>query len=157
MRLSSQLLICGLLGLSGCAQMNHTEKGAVLGGVGGAGIGAIVGHQFGKQSGAGAVIGGLVGTAGGALVGNSQDQRARADKYAAQAAYERGARMADQRALTNRDVIDMTQQGVQDQIVLSMMTSRGTRFDTSPHAIIALQQHGVSDSVLKAMIEREGR
>lgn len=157
MRVPSKLLTCVVLALSGCAQMNNTEKGAVIGGASGAGIGAIVGHQFGKQSGAGALIGGLVGTAGGALAGNAKDQRERADKYAAQAAYERGARYAEQRAITNRDVIDMTQKGVNEQHILTMMRTRGSRFDTSPQAIIALQQQGVSDAVLQAMIEQESR
>lgn len=153
----SSAVLASLVASSGCAQMNNTQKGALFGGTAGAGLGAIIGHQFGKHSGTGALIGGLAGTATGALIGNGEDERERADRYAQQAAYERGARLQHQRALTNRDVIDLTQQGVSDRIIVSMMSARGTRFDTSSHAIIALQQYGVSDGVLQAMIDREPR
>src|SRR6185369_16411346 len=102
----------------GCANANNTQKGAVLGGAGGAGLGAIIGHQFGA-TGMGALIGGLAGTAGGAMIGNNKDEADRRDYWARQASYERQARVQMQRAVTNRDVMDMAANGVTDRVIIS--------------------------------------
>ena len=48
---------------------SKTAKGAVIGGVGGAVAGAVIGK------GKGAVIGGVIGAAGGAIIGRSKDRR----------------------------------------------------------------------------------
>src|SRR6185369_2563310 len=125
----------------GCANANNTQKGAVLGGAGGAGLGAIIGHQFGA-TGAGALIGGLAGTAGGALAGNAKDEADKRDAYARQAHYEQQARYREHRAMTNRDVVDMASNGVSDRVIISAMADRGGNFDTSPQAIIAMQRNG---------------
>jgi outer membrane protein OmpA-like peptidoglycan-associated protein len=62
-------------GMSGCASMNNTEKGAAGGaGVGGA-IGAIIGRQTGSTA-RGAIIGAVVGGAAGAVIGRRMDQQA---------------------------------------------------------------------------------
>ncbi len=52
----------------------NSQTGAVLGGLGGAAVGGIVGHQSGRGL-EGAAIGGAVGAVGGALVGDAQDKR----------------------------------------------------------------------------------
>ena len=56
----------------GCAGPN-TERGAVLGGLLGAGAGAIIGNQSGRPL-EGAAIGGAIGAVGGAAIGNANDQ-----------------------------------------------------------------------------------
>ena len=62
-------------GMTGCASMNNTEKGAATGaGVGGA-IGAIIGRQTGGTA-RGAIIGAVVGGAAGAVIGRRMDQQA---------------------------------------------------------------------------------
>ena len=53
---------------------NATQKGAAVGGVAGAGLGAIIGHQSG-HTGEGAVIGGAAGAIGGAIIGNQMEQK----------------------------------------------------------------------------------
>ena len=141
------LLITSCLG---CMNANNTQKGALLGGAGGAGIGAIIGHQFGA-TGTGALIGGLAGTAGGALVGNSKDEANKRDAAARHAAYERSRLEMEAHALTNRDVADMVANGVSDSTIVTAMRDKGGRFDTSPQAIIALHNAGVSDGVVQAM------
>jgi uncharacterized protein YcfJ len=120
--------------------MNNTQKG----------LGAIVGKQLGN-TGAGALIGGLAGTATGAIVGNAKDEADKRDTYARQAAYERNLRHQENRAVTNRDVVDMVHNNVTDRTIINTIRDRGGRFDTSPHAIIALQKSGVSDVVIEAM------
>jgi uncharacterized protein YcfJ len=61
-----------LLVVTGCSRpLSNTEKGALLGGAGGAGVGALIGK------GKGAAIGGAAGAVGGAIIGNQMDQRER--------------------------------------------------------------------------------
>jgi len=61
-----------LLAATGCDRpLSNTEKGALLGGAGGAGVGALIGK------GKGAAIGGAAGAIGGAVIGNQMDQRER--------------------------------------------------------------------------------
>lgn len=146
-----------LLGLAGCANMNATQKGAVIGGAGGAGLGAVIGHQFGS-SGAGAVIGGLAGTAAGALGGNMKDEADRRDAWRQQAIYERQRaeneryrRIADAKAISNSDIITMTQANVPDSVIVRSIQERGGRFDTSPQGLITLGNNGVSSTVMQVM------
>ncbi|HEV8715223.1 MAG TPA: YMGG-like glycine zipper-containing protein [Candidatus Binatia bacterium] len=61
-----------LLTAVGCSEpLTTREKGALLGGVGGAGIGALAG------GGKGAAIGGAAGALGGAVVGDQMQRRER--------------------------------------------------------------------------------
>src|SRR5262245_17294965 len=140
-KLFARLLVGSLAATAGfgCENMNNTQKGAGLGAVGGAGLGAIVGKQLGN-TGAGAAIGALAGTATGALVGNAKDEADKRDNYAQQAAYERSLRSREQRAMTNRDVLDMVAGGSTDHIIISTIKNRGGRFDVSPQSIVYLQQ-----------------
>ena len=50
------------------------QKGAIIGGLGGAAVGGIIGNQSGRGL-EGAAIGGALGALGGAAVGNAQDRR----------------------------------------------------------------------------------
>jgi uncharacterized protein YcfJ len=63
----------GLL-LSGVSCGPNSQTGAVLGGLGGAAVGGIIGNQSGRGL-EGAAIGGALGAGSGALIGNAQDQR----------------------------------------------------------------------------------
>ena len=54
-----------VVAISGCSQ---TEKGAVVGGLGGAAVGAAI-----TGDAEGAVIGGVVGATAGALIGNANE------------------------------------------------------------------------------------
>src|SRR5690606_25696398 len=65
----------GGTGLTGCASLSQTERGAGVGAAGGAAVGAIVGRQIGSTA-RGAVIGAAVGGAAGALIGRQMDQQA---------------------------------------------------------------------------------
>lgn len=51
----------------------NTQRGAATGGLLGAGVGAVVGHQSGRAL-EGAAIGGATGAAAGGLMGNARDQ-----------------------------------------------------------------------------------
>jgi len=73
-RKSGTAILAGTLLLTtvGCSEpLTTREKGALLGGAGGAGIGALAG------GGKGAAIGGAVGALGGAVVGDQMQRRER--------------------------------------------------------------------------------
>ena len=72
------ILLCICMILSGCGSMNNTTKGSLLGGGGGAALGAVIGGLVGKGKGAaiGAGIGAAVGAGAGALIGNKMDKAA---------------------------------------------------------------------------------
>lgn len=92
-------LILGILTLAafltGCESMGpDTQRGAAYGGLGGAALGGIIGHQSGRGL-EGAAIGAGLGALAGGAIGNAQDQK-RAEQYA----YER--QMAAERAEADR-------------------------------------------------------
>lgn len=57
--------------ITGCTA---TQKAATVGGLGGATLGGIIGHQTGDDM-AGAAIGGVVGTVGGMVVGEHMQKK----------------------------------------------------------------------------------
>lgn len=72
-------LICGalLLGQTSCGSMTNTGKGALIGGGGGAALGAGIGALIGGGKGAaiGSAIGAGVGAGAGTLIGNRMDKQ----------------------------------------------------------------------------------
>lgn len=74
--LGGSILLSGCL-FSGCASMSNTGKGAMIGGGGGAALGAGIGALAGKGKGAaiGAAIGAAVGSGTGALIGRRMDKQ----------------------------------------------------------------------------------
>lgn len=69
--------LAGALLVSSCSSMSNTGKGALIGGGGGAGLGAGVGALIGGGKGAaiGAAVGAAVGTGAGALIGKKMDKQ----------------------------------------------------------------------------------
>ncbi len=61
--------LAAVVALAGCT---NAEKGAVVGGLGGAAVGGLVTGDT-----AGAAVGGLIGAAGGYLIGKTADGRCR--------------------------------------------------------------------------------
>jgi len=58
-----------VVGFLGCSSMSTTQKGAAIGGLGGAAAGGLVGSAVHHPV-AGALVGGALGAGGGALIGN---------------------------------------------------------------------------------------
>lgn len=135
----SVLLPIGIM--TGCHPRNHTEHGAMVGSTAGALLGGIIGHQSGN-TGDGAVLGALAGGLTGAVVGNSKDKEDMAYEELAQ------VQMAEATAVTNLDLIRMTQSGVSDDVIVNTVKTRGGRIDMSPDAVIDLKANGVSDYVV---------
>ena len=75
--LLSAAALCGCESV-GTAAQSKRNQGAVLGGLLGAGTGALLGNQMGHHAGAGTAIGAGLGALGGGLIGNSMEERDRA-------------------------------------------------------------------------------
>jgi outer membrane protein OmpA-like peptidoglycan-associated protein len=75
MRMSLIIILSAALILSGCASMNRTQKGAVVGTATGGAMGAVIGRASGNTA-LGAIIGAAVGGATGAVIGHQMDKQA---------------------------------------------------------------------------------
>ncbi len=148
------LTLLGLIPMSGC--QTNTQTGAALGAGAGSLAGAIIGHQTGHK-GAGAVIGGLAGGLTGAAIGNAKDAQEERDAAITHASHvqanRRAAAQAAEKALTNSDVIYMTQSGLSETIILNAIHTRGGRFRDNPEALRALKAANVSDTVVIEMMK----
>ena len=69
------MILGAALILSGCASMNKTQKGAVVGTAAGGAMGAVIGRASGNTA-LGAIIGAVVGGATGAVIGHQMDKQA---------------------------------------------------------------------------------
>src|SRR5258708_5868221 len=127
-----------LITVAGAGCQNNTQKGAAIGGVGGGILGAVVGKQLGN-TGAGALIGAGTGAVVGGLAGKAEDNAEERDNAVRAAAHERSARIQDARAITNREVVDMAQNRVSDEVICNAIRTRGGRFNTSPESIVTLK------------------
>lgn len=133
-----------LLLLNGCANMSNTEKGAVIGGAGGAGIGALIGSVT-HHSAAGALIGGATGALVGGAVGNSEDKAERKAEQRALAAANTPP------PLRLEDVAQLAQQHISDSVIIGQIRSTGSVYHLSPEQINWLKEQGVSDAVILEM------
>ncbi|MBI1822464.1 MAG: OmpA family protein [Nitrospirae bacterium] len=73
--LTSFLIVVFFIGCATEGDNARAKKGTLLGALGGAAVGGLIGSQSGK-AGQGALIGGLVGALGGGLIGNYMDKQA---------------------------------------------------------------------------------
>jgi hypothetical protein len=128
----------------GCA--SHADRGAAIGGVGGAGLGALIGEASG-HTGEGALIGAAVGALTGAAVGDSIDQ----DQARRNAEIQ--ARMGRQLsgAVATADVIQMTQAGLSEELIATHIAANGVQQRLQAADLIALKNQGVSDRIINTM------
>lgn len=130
---------------------NDTASGTFMGGAFGAVTGAIVGGR--KDRGEGALIGAGVGALTGNLLGRAKDRADERQAATGAAVVARANQQAAAMAVTNYDLVNMTNAGVSEDVIISTMRSRGTQLDLSPQALISLKQSGVSDRVALAAQE----
>lgn len=144
--------VAGLM--AGCQNLDQVQNGALLGSALGAGTGAIIGHQSGHRD-KGALVGALSGGVLGAMYGKTKQAEEERDAAVRYAHHVEETQKADARAVTNREVIAMTQKGLSDMLIMSTIQNRGGKFDTSPNAVIYLKENGVSDNVIQAMQQHD--
>ena len=145
------LAVIGLLAvvLAGCRSPYRADQGALFGGLLGAGTGALIGNASGN-AGAGAAIGAGLGAITGAAVGSELDHIEARNR--AMIAQQMG-RQVSAEAVTLGDVVDMTQAGVDDELIVSHVRAHGLAAPLQAADLIYLQQQGVSTKVTKAMQE----
>lgn len=143
-------ILAGLgIALAGCASWTHTDRGALAGGLLGAGTGAIIGSSTG-HAGAGTALGAGLGTLAGALVGSELDEVEA--KNRAMIAQQLG-RSVSPGAVSMEDVVAMTQAGVAEELIVNHIRYNGITRPLTANDIILLQQQGVSPRVIAAMQE----
>ncbi|MCS7304539.1 MAG: glycine zipper domain-containing protein [Thermoguttaceae bacterium] len=139
-----------LIGLgAGCSSWSHTDRGALAGGLLGAGTGAIIGSSTG-HAGAGTLLGAGLGTLTGALLGSELDNLEA--KNRAMIAQQLG-RPVRPGAVSMDDVLAMTQAGVAEELIVNHIRANGMQRPLTANDIILLQQQGVSTRVIAAMQE----
>jgi hypothetical protein len=148
------LAACVALGLitataAGCRSPYRSDQGALLGGLGGAGVGAIVGNAVGDPL-AGAAIGAGVGAVTGAVVGDSLDQIEAQNRAEIEA---RLGRPVAPGAVTIADVVAMSQSGVSEEIIVNHVRIHGCAQALQTGDLIYLQNNGVSPRVVAQMQE----
>ena len=127
---------------------NDTVEGTVVGGAFGAITGAIIGGK--KDRGEGALIARRHGALTGNLLGKSKDRADEQRAAAGSAAVANANQRAAARAVTNYDLIRLTQAGLSDDVIISTIRAHGARLDLGPDGLIALKENGVSDRILVA-------
>ncbi len=155
----------------------QTRNGAILGGVTGAVIGGIVGHQS-KDTAEGALIGGAVGAVAGGVLGNNRDNMDRQryqqyqqhqhthyrsrPVYVTEPSYVQQTyvpvrtttvptKVTTRRPVTVSEVITMSQSGVSDSVIVSHIQSNGVSSVPDVNEIIWMSEKGVSDYVITFM------
>lgn len=145
LRLGPMLAILGVT--FGCASPYHADRGALFGGLLGAGTGAIIGNAVGDPL-AGAAIGTGVGALSGAAIGAGMDEVEAKNRAEIQA--QLGQQVAAN-AVTMHDVIQMTQAGVDEQLIVNHIQAHGSAQPLTPGDLITLKQSGVSPNVIQQL------
>lgn len=153
-----KFMAVGLITLLSFAAVGCETKagtGALIGGATGAGLGAIIGNNSHGRTGAGAAIGGAIGALGGALIGNEMDKSdqhdAERDRY-----YNAPPPPPPQR-VSQRDVIDWSNRGVRDEVIVDRIDRTGSVFRLSARDENHLRDSGVSEMVIRKMEDTDRR
>lgn len=135
----------------------RAQNGATVGGVAGAVIGGIIGHQN-DETPEGALIGGAVGAIAGGLLGRGQENELQRQRYYQQQAYyqQQQQNYVQTQAVVNsgvssNDVVNMSRSGVSESIIISHLQAKGVQRHLEVSEIIALHQQGVSDTLIAAI------
>jgi hypothetical protein len=135
-----------VLSVGGCRSPYYADRGALFGGLTGAGVGAAIGEASDNPL-AGALIGGAVGTAAGAIVGDGIDADIARNNAEIQA--RMGRQLSG--AATTADVISMSQAGLGDDVIVTHIQTNGVVQRPPAAELIALKNQGVSDRVINAL------
>lgn len=135
-------------GAGGCSTMSNTEKGVGLGGLVGAGLGTAVGAATGNPK-TGAVVGGLVGAGTGGVIGNGIDRKDAEKREVIQATAAANAAAARQLGVT--EVIQMAQQGHDEQVIINQIRSTGSTYNLSVGDLDTLRANNVPSRVILEM------
>jgi len=147
------MLVVTLL-LTGCetpsGQPDRTASGALLGGMLGAGTGALIGNYSGHRTAAGAAIGGALGALTGGIIGHALDQQQRETLSRQSPATLQ--RVEQGQPLGLADIKALAKAGVSDEVIISQIRASRTVYHLTTAEIIELKDAGVSQKVIDFMI-----
>jgi outer membrane lipoprotein SlyB len=144
---------------------SQTREGAALGGIAGAVIGGIVGHQNDEVA-EGALIGGAVGAITGGVIGNARQKAQQQQVYAPPPPtvyrsnvqtrtsvpyYTSTTTVPGRKPVSIADVITMTRSGVNDGVILNQIHTNGVISNPEVNEVVLMSQQGVSNVVITAM------
>ncbi|HTU25479.1 MAG TPA: glycine zipper domain-containing protein [Pirellulales bacterium] len=139
--------VSALLALGGgCYTPYRSQSGALAGGLGGAGVGALVGSAVHHPV-AGALVGAGVGAASGAAIGGAIDQSEANNRALIESRLGRPV----PGAVTVGDVINMSQAGVPENVIITHVQTHGVAVPVQPNDLIMMQKTGVSPRVVQSM------
>ncbi|MGR3973821.1 MAG: glycine zipper domain-containing protein [Candidatus Rhabdochlamydia sp.] len=130
--------------LSGC--QTNTQTGALAG----ASIGAIGGALISGSAG-GALIGAGIGSASGALIGHGLDEADQKALLSQSPSTLDKIQRKDQ--LSINDIKEMTKARLSDEVIIAQIEATQTVFILSSADLLSLNQAGVSQKVIHAMIK----
>jgi uncharacterized protein YcfJ len=148
-------VICGaIMAVSqmGCASSpNRAAEGSIIGGILGAGAGAIIGNQSrdrdqGRTQ--GALIGGAIGALGGALAGSQVQKQPAGQQQQAPAA---AMQATNPNQLSLPQIVDLSRQGVNEDVIIDRIRLTNSKYSLSQADVDYLKQSGVSQKVLLEM------
>ena len=119
---------------------SYRNQDAAVGGIAGAVIGGIIGHQN-DETPEGALIGGAVGAIAGGLLGNAKDQEVARHRYYQHQAY-RQHQQALGRAVTIQDVVSMSRSGLGESVIINQIRQNGVLDHVGTHEIISMHNQG---------------
>ncbi|MFH1128336.1 MAG: glycine zipper domain-containing protein [Candidatus Omnitrophota bacterium] len=137
-----------LIGLGCEGTKSKAVEGSVVGGVVGAGAGAIIGSVMGK-AGVGAGIGAAVGAVSGGLIGSQIEKKPQAETTPQQA-----AQTVTTEQMSVLQIIELTQQGTPDDIIIDKIKKTNSKFNLSAEDINYLQKQRISQKVIDAMMAK---
>lgn len=166
--LIGSLALAPLAGLSGCSKLpgNSKEQGTVIGGVGGALAGAVLGGAGNKSRAIGALLGGALGAGGGYLIGAQKDKvdskkrdeaiaaSRRAERDPAKAQDVERARTADLNDdgfVTLDEVVAMERANLSDREMIDRLDRTGQVFELTEEQERYLEDRGVGREVIAEM------
>jgi hypothetical protein len=132
---------------TGCRSPYYADRGAALGGVTGAGVGALVGSAV-RHPWAGALVGAGVGAVSGAAVGTGLDEIEARNRAAIAATMGRPVAPG---AVAVNDVVAMSQAGVDENVIVNHIRYNGVQRAPQTGDLIALQRANVSPRVIEAL------
>ena len=131
---------------SGCRSPYHSDRLALMGGLAGAGIGAMVGESTGNPE-SGALIGAVAGAITGNVIGESMDATEARNRAMIESQLGRQVRGAT----TINDVIAMNQAGLSDDVIIRHIQYSRMAAPPSSADLVTLSQAGVADRVIQAV------
>lgn len=137
------MVLFAFIALTGCAE-NQTRiaEGAGIGGILGAGAGAIIGHQTHNDL-AGVLIGGAVGAAGGAAVGSQITKNP--------PVMEGNSTVRSIEQVTIKQIVDWTQDGIPSDTIIQRIQSTHSVYALTKDDLDYLRRQGVSQRVVETM------